>query len=227
MASSTTTVPASTERRPLQDLSRWSGAVFALFLVAATATAATSTNPYSSSAQDYAEALADDSVRAGVGRTLALVAVVAFLWALARLRLALTSRDSGVPGSVIGPAGTLFVACIAATIAAGTAVGSAVEGADAFAEGGYTAVPDTALVLDFVADGFFWTALVAAAVLAWGIALAARTSGAVHGWVVWIGLVLVPLLPIAWVLFMAPLLVFAAWFAYLVATLPTEPRMSR
>jgi hypothetical protein len=225
METSALTATGSRRRSPVRDASRWSGAVFGVLFVASLAVAATTTSPYTSSAEDYANAYGDDG-RAGLARALAMAVVIAFLWALARLHLALAGPRSGVAGAVIGPAGTLFAASFAGAAAAGTAVGNAVEAAGGFTDGGFKAVPETALVLDFVADGLVWSSLVAAAVMTWAVALAARRCGAVGGWVSWIGLVLVPLLPFAWLLFMAPVLIFAVWFAYLVVALPTQPRQS-
>lgn len=211
----------SRSRSPVSDISRWSGAAFVVaYAAAVVTTAAIGVSPYSSSRQDYVEAYADVGAAPELARAFGMLAIILFLWALARIWVALPAQRAGVPGAVIGPAGVLFVACLAANVAVSAATGKAVGSADGWGSGGLQAVPETALVLDFVADGLFWAQLVAAAVLAWAIALAARRVGAIGGWVAWVGIVLVPLLPFAWILFMAPLLAFAIWFAALVATLP-------
>ena len=89
---------------------------------------------------------------------------------------------------------------------------------------GFEVVPETAFVVDLIADGFMWALLAGAAVLVWGIALAARRAAALPGWMTWVGMVLVPLLPVAWMLFMLPALIFLLWFAAVVAIVPSPTR---
>lgn len=204
------------------DVSRWSGALFVALAIPAVALG-NPTNPFMDSAQDYIAAYSDGPGQAPLGRLLGVLAVIPLLWAVARLRVALPIQRGGVAAAVIGMAGTVYAAAWAGSIAAAAAVATAVDHSDGFGEGGFQVVPETAFVLDFVADGFSWAFLTASAVLVWGIALAGRRAGALPGWLVWVGIVLIPLLPLGWMFFMVPVAVFLLWFAAVVAILPARP----
>jgi hypothetical protein len=202
------------------DVSRWSGILFVVIGLPGFALG-NPTSPYLDSSDDYVSAYADGAGQAPFGRVLGLLSVIALLWALARLRVAFEG-EGGLPGAVLPMAGTLYAATWVGSIAATAATYTAVDHSDSF--GGFEVVPETAFVIDLLADGFNWANLVAASVLVWGLALAGRRSGHLPGWMCWIGIVLVPLLPIGWMLFMVPVLVFLVWFAAVVAIVPA-PRV--
>lgn len=203
------------------DPSRWSGALFVALAVPALALG-TKTSPYLDEADDYVAAYADGAGAAPFGRVLGLAAVIALLWALARLRLAFPPDRHGLPGAVLPLAGVVFASAWIGSIAVTAATYTAVDHSDDF--GGFEVVPETAFVVDLIADGFTWALLAGAAVLVWGTALAARRAGVLPGWMTWIGMILVPLLPVAWILFMLPALIFMLWFAVVVAIVPTASR---
>jgi hypothetical protein len=213
----TPTERRSPTRQPRHaDPSRWSGVLFVTVGIPGFALG-NPTSPYMDSAQDYVTTYADGAGTAPLGRVLGLLSVIGLLWALARLRIAFPP-ESGLPAAVLPIAGALYAATWVGSVAASAATYTAVDHADSF--GGFEVVPETAFVIDFIADGFNWANLVAAAVLVWGVALAGRRSGALPGWMCWVGIVLVPLLPIGWMLFMVPVLVFFLWFAAVVAIAP-------
>lgn len=214
--------PTLTQRSPLLEVSRWSGAVFVALAIPAVALA-NPTNPYLDSADDYTAAYADGAGQAPIGRLIGLLALIALLWALARLRTAFPpDRGGSAATAAIGYAGTLYAACWAASVAVAAATATAVDHADGFSDAGFEVVPATAFVVDFIADGLTWAGLVAASVLAWGVALAGRRTGALPGWLCWVGIVLVPLLPFGWLFFMLPVAAFLLWFATVVAIVPTR-----
>lgn len=201
------------------DPARWSGVLFVAIGVPGFVLG-NPTSPYLDRAEDYVAAYADGAGPAPLGRVLGLASVLALLWALARLRLAFPPERSGLPGAVLPLAGNLYAATWVGAIVAAAATYTAVDHADSF--GDFEVVPETAFVIDFIADGFIWASLVAAAVLVWGIALAGKRSGALPGWLCWVGFVLTPLMPIGWMLFMVPVLLFFLWFAAVVALVPTR-----
>jgi hypothetical protein len=215
---SATTGPAQAPARTRRfDPSRWSGVLFVLIGVPGFVLG-NPTSPYLDSADDYAATYADGAGPAPLGRLLGLAAVIALLWALARLRTALPPERVGLPAGAIQLAGSLYAATWVGAIVTAAATYSAVDHADSF--GGFEVVPETAFVIDFIADGFIWASLVASAVLVWGVTLAAKRTEALPGWLCWVGFVLVPLLPVGWMLFMVPVLVFFLWFAAVVAIVP-------
>lgn len=201
------------------DMSRWSGLLFVVLAVPAVALG-NPTNPFLDSAQDYTAAYADGAGQAPLGRLLGVLAVIPLLWALARLRAALPLERGGIPAAVIGLAGVIYAAAWIGSVAAAAAMASAVDHAEGFGASGFEVVPETAFVVDFVADGFSWAGMTASAVLAWGVALAGRRAGVLPGWLGWVGIVLVPLLPLGWLFFMVPVAVFLLWFAAVVAVMP-------
>lgn len=208
-----------TRRSRVLEASRWSGALFVALAIPAAALG-NPTNPYLDSADEYVAAYADGAAAAPLGRLLGLIALIAFLWALARLRVALSTEHGNTATAAIGYAGTLYAACWAGSVAAGAAVATAVDHADSFGDPDFAVVPATAFVVDFIADGLTWASLVAASVLAWAAALAGRRTDTLPGWLCWVGIVLVPLLPFAWLFFMLPMAAFLLWFATVVAIVP-------
>jgi len=207
---------------PRFDPARWSGGLFVVVGVPGFVLG-NPTSPYLDSAEDYTATYADGAGAAPLGRLLGLLAVVALMWALARLRLAFPPERSGLAGAVLPLAGGLYAATWVGALVTAAATYTAVDHADSF--GGFEVVPETAFVIDFIADGFNWANLVASAVLVWGITLAANRADALPGWLCWIGFVLTPLLPVGWMLFMVPVLVFFLWFAAVVAIV-SVPRSS-
>ena len=207
------------ERARRFDPSRWSGVLFVLIGVPGFALGYP-TSPYLDSAEDYVATYADGAGSAPLGRLLGLAAVIALLWALARLRVALPPERAGLPAGVIPLAGSLYAATWVGSIVTAAATYTAVDHAESF--GGFEVVPETAFVIDFIADGFIWASLVTAAVLAWAITLSAKRTGALPGWLCWVGFVLTPLLPVGWMLFMVPALMFYLWFAAVVAIVPVR-----
>lgn len=210
---------ARPEPRRLANLSRWSGVLFVAVGVPGFAIGSR-TSPYLDSSDDYVAAYADGAGSAPFGRLLGLFAVIALLWALARLRLAFPSERAGLAGAVIPIAGVLYAATWVGMIAVGAATYTAVDHSDSF--GGFEVVPETAFVVDLIADGFIWANLIVSSVLAWGLALAGRRLDSLPGWFTWTGLILAPLLVIGWMLFMVPVLLFLVWFAAVVAIAPVE-----
>lgn len=217
----TTTAPPHSSRTSRIDPSRWSGIVFVLLAVPALALG-NRTSPYLDDADDYVAAYADGAGAAPLGRVLGLAAVIVLLWALARVSSAYPAERHGLPGAVVPLAGIVVTSAWIGNVAATAATYTAVDHADQF--GGFEVVPETAFVVDLIADGFMWALLAGAAVLVWGIALAARRAAALPGWMTWVGMVLVPLLPVAWMLFMLPALIFLLWFAAVVAIVPSPTR---
>ncbi|GAA1578858.1 hypothetical protein GCM10009789_35670 [Kribbella sancticallisti] len=209
----------TTKRAQRFEPCRWSGVVFVLIGVPGFVLG-NPTSPYSARADDYVARYAEGAGSAPLGRLLGLGAVIALLWALARLRIVFPPERAGQPAGAIQLAGSLYAASWVGVIVTAAATYTAVDHAESF--GGFEVVPETAFVIDFIADGFIWANLVSAAVLVWGIALASRRTGALPGWLCWVGFVLAPLLPVGWMLFMVPALVFYLWFAAIVAIVPVR-----
>jgi hypothetical protein len=214
----TTTRPAGT------GVSRFAGAAFLVLFT--TGFVIWSLPPYvyeGSTLAEYAEAHAD------TGR-ITLLSIAAFivwplagaclLWVVTRVRRLLDAAlgTASVPGqlAVLGAvvvAAGFTVAAAAASAGAHVATGSI--------DGGFPADPAAGYPLDMLSGQLFTASLWGAALLLVAIGVAARRTGQLPGWLVWTGFVIAPLLPIAWVFFMLPLMVFVVWVAAVGAVMKT------
>jgi hypothetical protein len=148
------------------------------------------------------------------------LAAIFLVWTLARIRTGLDRSAGGasIPGAVAALGGGLM----AVAMAVSAVVGHFGREVAAGAEGRYPADPRTGVALMLLAGGLFVVEGVGAAVLVWAVALGARRARQVPGWLAWVGFVLVPLLPYAWILFMIPWLVFLVWLVAVSTMMKTD-----
>jgi len=206
--------PSGRRARDL-DLSRWSGAAYVALLVTSLA-AFRRPNLFEDSPQEYVE-FYGGSIDLGWTVLLPGLSLIAFLWALARLRAALPPEAGGVASALIGTAGGLFAAAAAGVAATTGGAAFAVDHVDGLPTGDVATI---AIVLDSAGEIFFVIWLCAAAALVWAVALAGRRAGVLPSWIVWGGFVLVPVLPLGWLLFGLPMLLFLVWLATVTAIVP-------
>jgi hypothetical protein len=148
------------------------------------------------------------------------LAAVFLVWTLARIRTGLDRAAGGA--SIVGAAAALGGGLMAVAMAVSAVVSYLGSEVAAGAEGRYPADPRTGVALLLAAGGLLVVEGVGAAVLVWAIALGARRARQVPGWLAWVGFVLVPLLPYAWMLFMIPWLVFLVWLVAVSTMMKTD-----
>jgi hypothetical protein len=148
------------------------------------------------------------------------LATVFLVWTLARIRTSLDRAAGGA--SIVGSAAALGGGLMAVAMAVSAVVSHFGGEVAAGAEGRYPADPRTGVALMLVAGGLFVVEGVGAAVLVCAVAIGARRAQHVPGWLAWVGFVLVPLLPYAWILFMIPWLVFLVWLVVVSTMMKTD-----
>lgn len=211
---STQLPPSPTRARP-RDLSRFAGIAFAAFFVPAFVLLVTGPNIYEGGTlEEYAAAHVDGDRTlplALVAYVLLPLAAACLVWAVAHMSRCL-ERDGGAP-SLGGRVATMG----ATAMAVGLTVAGATSGAATVVSGGsgdgFPPDPATGYGLDMMAGHLLNVTLWGGALVLLGIGIAAWRARLIPAWLAWTGFVMAPLLPVAWVLGMLPLLVFLLWLA--------------
>lgn len=162
---------------------------------------------------DYAAGHAD---RAGVART-TILAIFAMPLAAAALVVAAVHLQRRLDDASGGPTVATRVATLGAAItAAGLTIAAAAASAAAHvaggaADGGFPADAAVGYGLDMLGSQVFAASSWGLALLVAGVAVAARRTGQLSGWMRWVAFVVAPLLPVAWIFGMLPLLAVLLW----------------
>lgn len=221
------------------DLSRYAAIGFALCFVASVVWAGGQFDVYSSDLDELTAHFAESGSTTAYAWSAYLLLPLAALflaWTVARFRTSLGRTTDGAPTAgppTAGPpiAGTPIAGTAAivggAVLAVALVVGGIVEYTGAAvaagtADGEFPADPQSGFALLLAGGNLFVVKGLGAAVLAWAVALGARRTGQIPGWLAWVGFVLVPLLPYAWFLFMLPWLAFLIWLIAVSLMLKTD-----
>ena len=92
---------------------------------------------------------------------------------------------------------------------------------------GFPADPATGYGLDMLSSQVFNISTWGGSLVLVAVGLGARRTGLVPGWLLWAGIVVAPLLPIAFFLGMIPVLVFLLWVAAVSAMMRPGPVADR
>lgn len=212
--------PSPTTRRD-GGVSRFAGVAFAVTFLAAFVLLVSGPNVYEGSIDEYAAAHAQDARLTTVGLTAFIIlplAGAALIWAVAYVSRSLAS-----------PGGTPLAGRVATAGAAVMASGLMVAGAAALAAthvasgtgGGFPADPAVGYGLDQLSASVMSLSAWGGSLVLVAIGLGARGAGKLPGWLLWTGIVVAPLLPLAYMFAMLPLLVFIAWVAIVPAIVKT------
>lgn len=208
------------------DPSRYAAIGYALCHLAAIVWAGSQVNVYSTDPDEFAAHFAESgstTAPAWAAYLLLPLAALFLAWTVARLRAGLERPTGRGPrlGTVAVVGGTvLATALVVAGLVSYTGAVVAAGGGEA----DFPADPPTGWALMLAAGNLFVVQGLGAAVLVWAVALGARRTGQIPAWLAWVGFVLVPLLPFAWILFTLPWLVFLIWLVVVSLMLKTEPQ---
>lgn len=199
--------------------SRFAGIGFVVLFVAAFVLLVTGPNPYEGGASDaYAAAFADDARQTPVGVAafiLLPLAGAALLWAVAHIASCVDSARGG--RSLGGRVAMLGAAVVAAGMTVSGAASSAAEHVSSGTGDAFPPDPGTGYGLDMIASQILSISFWGGSLVLLAIGIAARGTSLVPGWILWAGIVVAPLLPVAFMFGMLPLLVFLLWLAVVCA----------
>lgn len=201
-----------------RDWARYAAAGFAVSYVASIVLTAGGADVYTSSPEEFAAHYGDAENHnlLVLGAYLLFPLAAVFLaWTVARIRTALTPVAAGA--ATVGAAVLATVSVVSGIL---TYTGALVS---ASAEDGFAADPSAGHALMLAAANLAVAQGVGAAVVAWSVAIGARRSGRLPGWLVWTGIVLTPLLPYAWIFAMIPMLAFLIWLVAVSIIVKTQP----
>ncbi|GAA1060710.1 hypothetical protein [Agromyces bracchium] len=219
-------IPTTTTRRRFQP-ARLIGAAFLVSFGAGVVIF--SLPPYvyeGSSLDDFAAAHADDvrlNLTSLLGMVLFPLAGILLVWAAAFLR---RSVDVGrVTPSIGGQVGVVGAAITAVgAIVAGAASSAGAHVAAGTLDGGFPPAPEAGYGLEMLASQVFNPATTGLSVLMVAFGVTAWRSRRLPRWLAWAGFVIAPLVPIAWMLGMFPLLFAVVWVAVATVVVDTEPQ---
>ncbi len=210
-----TSVQQHTQAPEKSGLSRFAGLGFVAAFVAAFMAIVTGPELYEAGSLDeYTAALADGARQDIVGATayilLPLMGAL-LVWAVVFLATSLDrARGTTSMGGRVAIAGAIIMA---SGFAIAGAASSAAEHVAAGIEGDFPADASTAYGIDMFASTLMSTSAWGGALVLLGIGVGARRTGALPGWLLWTGIVFAPLLTVAWLFAMVPMLVFLLWIA--------------
>ncbi len=215
--------PATTT--PRIALSRVAGIAFVVLYLAGFVLLVSGPSVYEDgSLAEYAAAHADGSRTTPVSLTAFILwplAGACLIWAVAHISRSLTGGAAGasLPGRV-ATAGAVAMA------SGSTIAGAAASAATHVASGtgaGFPADPETGYALSMLGSQVMAVSMWGGSLVLLAVGIGARRSGLVPGWLLWAGIVVAPLLAVAWVFFMLPTLVFLVWVAVVTAIVKTGP----
>ena len=217
------TTPAAPEARQRFDWSRYAAIGFAAcYLVATIWSGSTSVDVYSFDLDEVERHYAgpgSTEVASWSSFVLLPIAAAFLTWTLARIRCSLDFTTRGA--SMTGTAAVVGGVVLAVAMVTSGLLGYAGE---AVAAGNYgPADPQTGIGLMLAGGALFVAEGLGAAILAWAVALGARRTRQLPGWLAWVGIVLAPLLLYSWLLFVIPTLVFLIWLVVVSMMLKTDP----
>lgn len=208
---------------------RYAGLVFVVAFVPAFVLLVGGPNIYEGGTlADFAAAHADDA-RILPSSILAILlmpaAAAAFVVTAAFLRRQLEHALGGptlaTRITTIGAAATATALTIASA-----GLGAATHVATGSSDGGFPADAAAGHALSLFSSQVFATGLWGASVLLVGVAIAARTTGQLPGWLRWAGIVTAVLLPVAWILAF-PWLLLLLWLAAACFMMKTDVVVTR
>ncbi len=201
-------------------VSRLAGLAFVVTYVAGFVLLVTGPNVYEGSMTEYAAAHADDARLTSVGLAAVVILPLAgasLIWAVAHVSRSLSGAGASLAGRVaMGGA----VAMAAAMTVGGGAALAATHVASGTGDG-FAADPETGYGLDVLSGSLMSISAWGGSLVLLAIGLGLRGSGLVPGWLLWAGVVIAPLLPVAWTFGMLPLLAFLVWVAVVPAIVKT------
>lgn len=202
-------------------LSRFAGMAFAVTYLAAFVLLVSGPNVYEGSIDEYAAAHANDARLNTVGLAAFLVlplAGAALIWAVAHVSRSLSSPGGASLASRVATAGAAVMA--SGLMVAGAAALAATHVASGTG-GGFPADPAVGYGLDQLSATVMSVSAWGGSLVLLAIGLGARGTGNLPGWLLWTGIVVAPLLPLAYMFAMLPLLVFIVWVAVVPAIVKT------
>lgn len=200
-----------------RDWARYAPIGFAVFFAASVVLTGTGANVYTSSPEEFAAYYGDTAnhnLLVLAAYLLLPLAALFLAWTVARIRTMLTPVAAGA--ATIGGAALAAVSLVNGIMTYSGAVVSA------SAEDGFAADASAGHAVMLAAANLAVAQGAAAALLAWAIAIGARRTGRLPGWLVWTGIVLTPLLPYAWIFAMIPMLAFLIWLVVVSIIVKTE-----
>jgi hypothetical protein len=214
MTTTTRTAPVPTTGST--DASRYAGIAFLVLFMAGFVIWSLPPYVYEGSTLEEFAAAHDDSGRSN------LISVTTFiLWplaglalfvAIARIRRGLDLARGGTsPAGRVATLGAVVLAAGFTIAAAASSAGAHVAGGSS--DGGFPPEATAGYALELLAGQVFSVSLWGAAVVLLAVGVAGRRGGHLPGWLLWTGIVIAPLMPVAFMLFMLPLLVFLLWLA--------------
>ncbi len=217
--------PAPAATRQHGGASRYAGLAFAVLYLAGFVTLVTGPTIYEDgSLTEYAAAHANGD------RSIPVSLVAFVIWPLAGACLiwAVAHISSVMPGATGGPSVAGRIARAGAVVMAGglTVAGAAAGAAAHLATGtgdGFPPDPGTAYGLEMLGSQVMSASMWGGSLVLLAVGIGGRRSGRVPGWLLWAGIVVAPLLVVAWVLFMLPLLAYLVWVAVVGAIVKTGP----
>ncbi|MRX42678.1 hypothetical protein [Agromyces kandeliae] len=218
------TVPSTTPRR--FHASRYLGAAFAVVFLAGLVLISLPPYVYGGTLADWASGVDDEArlnLLVGLSTIVFPVAGILLMWSAAHLRTAIDHdrpRPS-IPGqlAVLGAAVTSIGVVVAASASAAAAHVVAPS-----ADGGFPAVPEVAYGLEMFSSQVLNPSFFGLSLMVFALSVGLRRVRRLPGWLAWAGCILAPLLPVAWMLGMIPLLLAAVWVAIATAVVDTEPQ---
>lgn len=204
-------------------VSRFAGLAFAAPFVAGLVVLILQPNVYEGSLENYAASYAESGAINRIGAAAYILFPLAgalLLWAVAHIRSGL---DRAAGGSTTAGRTAVLGAVVTATAMTAAACGFLAAAHVALGESeGFDPEPAVGYGLEIFAGTLMWVGLWGASLVMVAVGLAARGTGLVPGWLLWAGVVAAPLLPVAWMLAMVPMLVFLLWVAIVSFLVKTE-----
>ncbi|WP_353815865.1 hypothetical protein [Agromyces sp. SYSU T00266] len=179
-----------------------------------------------STLDDFAAAHSDDvrlNLTSLVGVVLFPLAGVLVAWAAAFLRRSVdVGRTSPSIGGQLGVVGAAILAV--GSLVAGAASSAGAHVAAGTVDGGFAPVPEVGYGLEMLASQLFNVSTIGLSLLLVAFGVTAWRSRRLPRWLAWAGFVVAPMVPVAWMLGMFPLLFAVAWVAVATAVVDTDPQ---
>jgi len=210
---------------PQGGASRFAGIAFLFVFIAAFVLLVTGPTVYEGSLAEYGAGYADGGREWPVSIAsffLLPIAAGLLVWAVAHIA---TGVDRALGRATVGGrVATIGAGVMAASL---TAAGAATVSAEHLASGrveGFPVDASTAYGMDLLSSALLNLGLWGGSAVLIAIGVSARGAGLVPGWLLWAGIVVAPLLTIAFMFGMLPLLAFLLWVAVVGFMVRPAPR---